>query len=288
MSEHESCEEDPIEKDERERSNFVRELVQRPNEPDHLPATLLATPPKRIVQFWDDLGRLPKDVRDCMESWKKLEQSGFALEVFDERSAREFIRVHLGSRHVEAFDKCYHPSMKSDYFRYSYIFVEGGFYVDADDVYHGTRIDHLFLDGRLKLQPFCYDITTARMVSPSDFVDLGAYQLSWVFYFNNTPLIAVRNHPIVERALLNATISLEQASKGELPEVQATTGPGNLTRSVFEMLADENCPEEALLVVPDWEKISTSKWPLSYRSDMRNWRLSNRQAYQASRHEDEP
>ena len=218
-----------------------------------------------------------------MESWKKLEQSGFELQVFDESSAREFIRVHLGSRHVKAFDKCYHPSMKSDYFRYSYIFVEGGFYVDADDVYHGTTLDHLFSDGRLKLQPFCYDIATAQMVPPSDFTNLRANQSSWIFYFNTTPLIAVRNHPIVERALLNATTSLEQESKGELPEVQATTGPGNLTRSVFEVLADETRPEETLLVLQDWEKTSTSKWPLSYRSDKRNWRLSNQQAYRASR-----
>ena len=132
MSERESREEDPLEKNERDRSNFVRELVQRPNKLGQVSATLLATPPKRIVQFWDDLGRLPSDVRECMESWKELEQSGFELQVFDESSARDFIRVHLGSRHVKAFDKCYHPSMKSDYFRYSYIFVEGGFYVDAD------------------------------------------------------------------------------------------------------------------------------------------------------------
>jgi hypothetical protein len=172
--------------------------------------------------------------------------------------------------------------MKSDYFRYSYIFVEGGFYVDADDVYHGTAIDHLFADGRLKLQPFCYDIATAQMVSPSVFVNRGANQLSWIFYFNTTPLIAVRNHPIIERALLNATTSLEQESKGGLPEVQATTGPGNLTRSVFEVIANESHPEEVLLVVHDWEKTSTSKWPLSYRSDKRNWRLSNQQAYRAS------
>ena len=222
-----------------------------------------------------------------MESWKKLEQSGFELQVFDERSAREFIRIHLGPRYESAFDKCYHPSMKSDYFRYSYIFVEGGFYIDADDIYHGTTIDHLFTDGRLKLQPFCYDIATAQMVPPSVFVNPGANELSWIFYFNTTPLIAVRHHPIIERALLNATIALEQESEGELPEVQATTGPGNLTRSIFEVVADESCPEEVLLVVHDWEKTSTSKWPLSYRSDKRNWRLSNRQAYRASRRAEE-
>jgi hypothetical protein len=274
-----SCEEDPLAKDERERSNFVKELVQRPIEIGRVPATFLTTPPKRIVQFWDDLRRLPNDVRECMKSWQELEQSGFELEVFDEQSAREFVHVHLGSRYLQAFDKCYHPSMKSDYFRYSYIFVKGGFYVDADDVYHGAPIDHLFSDGRLKLQPFCYDIVTAQMVPPSDFLCPGANQLSWIFYFNTTPLIAARNHPIVERALLNATTSLEQDSKDELPEVQATTGPGNLTRSIFEVLAADPSPENTLLVARDWEKTSTSKWPLSYRSDTRNWRLSNQQVY---------
>jgi hypothetical protein len=105
--------------------------------------------------------------------------------------------------------------------------------------------------------------------------------LSWIFYFNTTPLIAVRNHPIIERALLNATTSLEQESKGGLPEVQATTGPGNLTRSVLEVVTTESRPEDVLLVVHVCEKISTSKWPLSYRSDKRNWRLSNEQAYRA-------
>jgi hypothetical protein len=276
---------DPLSKDERNRSNFVREFVQRANEPYPIRAVHpAALPPKRIVQFWDDLDRLPPDVKECMDSWKELEQSGFEIQVFDETAAREFIRTHLGSRYESAFEKCYHPSMKSDYFRYSYIFVLGGFYIDADDVYHGTEIDHLFSDGRLKLQPFCYDISTDQMVPPTDFVNLGANQWSWIFYFNTTPLIAARNNPIVERALMNSTTSLEQVFMGELPEVQATTGPGNLTRSVFEMLAQESYPEEALLVVHDWEKISTSKWPLSYRSDRRNWRLSNQQAYRASSH----
>lgn len=278
--------EDPLRNDERDRSNFVRNLVQCPKEPSLMHAMHHAIPPKCIVQFWDDLDRLPLDVKECMESWKGLGQCGFELQVFDESAARDFIRLHLGSRYENAFDRCYHPSMKSDYFRYSYIFVEGGFYVDADDVYHGGKIDYLFLDGRLKLQPFCYDIATSQMVPPLVFTNPGANQLGWIFYFNTTPLIAVRNHPIIERALLNATTSLEQESKGELPEVQAATGPGNLTRSIFEVVADKSCPEEWLYVVHDWEKTSTSKWPLSYRCDKRNWRLSNQQMYQASPRED--
>jgi hypothetical protein len=222
-----------------------------------------------------------------MESWKKLTHVGFELQVFDESSARKFIGTHLGSRYESAFDKCYHPSMKSDYFRYSNILVEGGFYIDADDVFHGTDIEHLFTDGRLKLQPFCYDLATASMVPPSVFLNPGANDMNWIFYFNTTPLIAAPNDPIVARVLLNATVALEQESEGELPEVQATTGPGILTRSIFELLANESCPGEALLVLHDWETTSTSKWPLSYRSDERNWRLSNQQAYRASAEADE-
>lgn len=282
MNPRDTAERDPLTNGERDRSNFVRQLVQCPKLPPSAAPLDATRTPKRIVQFWDDLGRLPQDVRECMESWRDLERLGFELQLFDETSAREFIRTHLGSRYDNAFCKCYHPSMKSDYFRYAYIFVKGGFYIDADDVFHGKPIDHLFTDGRLKLQPFCYDITKAQMVSPSSFVNPGANQSSWIFYFNTTPLIAVRKHPIIGRALLNATTSLEQHSDDELPEVQATTGPGNLTRSVFEIVRDMSCPEELLLVVQDWEKTSTSKWPLSYRNDARNWRLSNQQEYRTS------
>src|SRR5947209_20270454 len=102
MSTPEFCKDDPLENEDRDRSNFGRELVQRTASPRVL-GRHLAPPPKCIVQFWDDLGRLPEDVRECMESWKKLEQSGFEFQVFDENSAREFIRTRLGSRYEQAF-----------------------------------------------------------------------------------------------------------------------------------------------------------------------------------------
>ncbi|WP_337261553.1 MULTISPECIES: glycosyltransferase family 32 protein [unclassified Serratia (in: enterobacteria)] len=275
---NQAAEYDPLGPAERERSDFVRDMVQR-CEASSLGSATWSTPtPKRIVQFWDDLQRLPEDVKACMNSWKQLERSGFELEVFDKSSASAFIRSRLGSRYEDAFNRCYHPSMMSDYFRYSYVFVEGGFYIDADDVYHGTPIDQLFVNGQLKLQPFCYDIATSQMVDPSIFTKPGANQPGWIFYFNTTPLIASPRHPIVERALLNATLSLEADRASGLPEVQATTGPGNLTRSVFEVIR-EGCSPNAMMVAHDWELISTSQWPLSYRNDSRNWRLSNQQAY---------
>jgi len=272
---------DPLTPLERDRSNFVRGLVQRREDALGTPSRYGRPTPKRIVQFWDDLERLPPDVENCMKSWRRMERAGFELEVFDRDAARSFISARLGARHEAAFDRCYHPSMMSDYFRYSYVLVEGGFYIDADDVYYDAPIGHLFEDGRLKLQPFCYDVPTGQMVEPTIFTEPGADRLGWIFYFNTTPLIAAPQHPIVERALLNATASLEAHSSNVLPEVQASTGPGNLTRSVFEVVSEARS-SESLLVAHDWEMISTSKWPLSYRNDSRNWRLSNQQEYRAA------
>jgi hypothetical protein len=275
MNQINSSPRDPWAGDLRVRSNFVRRVVQRSGELSRVPAEYLIKPQRRIVQYWDNLDKLPPDVGECMDSWKVLEEQGFELLVFDANSAQEFIRRYLGPRYNKAFEKCYHPAMQSDYFRLCYIFMQGGFYVDADDVYSGADIEYLFCDGRLKVQPLCYDIGVDEMILPSVFANSGENPSNLLFYFANTPLIAVRSHPILKRALESATTSLERAPKNELPEIQSTTGPGNLTKSIFEAVVNDLSLEESLFIVHDWADIAITKWPLSYRSDMRNWRLSN-------------
>lgn len=270
----------PTQEDHQARSDFVRKLVQRSGVYDSVPAAYSTKPPRTIVQFWDDLDQLPGDVRECIESWKKLGEQGFELLLFDNDSARDFVARRLGPRYESAYVKCYHPAMRSDYFRLCYILVEGGCYLDADDVYHGSAIDHLFNDGRLRIQPLCYDISTNQMVPPSVFTELGANASTWIFYFNNNPLIAVNGHPIVKRALAKATEALERPTADELPEIQSTTGPGNLTKSIFDLATEQGEIERALLVLYDWEDIAINKWSLSYRHDARNWRLSNQREYQ--------
>ncbi len=273
------CLEDPLEENHRARSNFTRQVVQHFGKHLDVQAAYLDTPPRRIVQFWNDLDQLPNDVKECIHSWRELERQGFEILMFDASSAKEFIRTHLGSRYERAFEKCYHPAMQSDYFRLCYIFMQGGCYIDADDVCSGEDVEHLFSDGRLKVQPLCYDIDTGEMIPPSVFATPGANSINWIFYFNNNPLIAVRNHPIIKRALANATTSIEIALNNELPEIQSTTGPGNLTKSIFDAITEDASLEEALLVVHDWEDIAVTKWRLCYRADMRNWRFSNQRAY---------
>lgn len=269
----------PTEEDHRARSIFVRELVQSSGGRAVASSIFARRPQKRIVQFWDDLDRLPGDVSDCIETWKTTEKYGFKRLLFDKHQARTFIRRKLDLRHERAFDKCYHPAMQSDYFRLCYILVEGGCYIDADDVYSGGKMEHLFVDGRLKLQPLCYDMATNMMVPHSLFAKPRSNVESWIFYFNNNPLIAGSGHPLIERALTQATLSLERDLTDGLPEIQSTTGPGNLTKSLFDAATESEEIKRSILVLHDWDNIASSRWDLSYRNDPRNWRLSNCRGY---------
>lgn len=261
------------------RSEFIRKLVQGPVGQHSVSDRYVHQTPRTIVQFWHDLCQLPDDVEECIASWVHWETNGFTHRLFDEHSAKAFIGRSLGARHEFAFERCYHPAMQADYFRLCYLLVEGGLYVDADDVCVGSDIDGVFDDGRLKVQPLCYDITSGTMVNPSVFLRAGGYDPSWIFYFNNNPLIADRSHPIIERALSQATGRLEFAREDALPEIQTTTGPGNLSKSIFELGRSPGSVESDLVVLRDWESVAVSRWPLSHRRDARNWRLSNQRRF---------
>jgi mannosyltransferase OCH1-like enzyme len=169
--------------------------------------------------------------------------------------------------------------MQADYFRLCYLYINGGLYVDADDVCTAENIDFLFADNRLKIQPLCYDLEMGYMVDPARFLDNCEASPDWIFYFNNNPLVAERQHPVIAQALERATSILEFSRGNPLPEIQETTGPGNLSKVIFEMGMRREIDESNLFVLRSWETIAVSKWPLSYRNDMRNWRLSNQQTF---------
>lgn len=264
----------------RQRSEFIRMLVQRQVNQHTVNDWYRHLPPRTIVQFWHDLRQLPHDVEECVATWTRWETSGFKHLLFDEHAAKAFIGSSLGARYERAFARCYHPAMQADYFRLCYLLVEGGFYIDADDVCVGTDIGWLFEDGRLKLHPLCYDIASKAMVKPSVFLCTDAYDPSWIFYFNNNPLVSCRGHPVIERALTQATSHLELAGEETLPEIQSTTGPGNLSKSIFDIgTAPGGSVESSLVVLRDWDSRAISRWPLSHRGDARNWRLSNQKRF---------
>jgi hypothetical protein len=162
--------------------------------------------------------------------------------------------------------------MRSDYLRLCFMVAEGGLYVDADDVLLGDGWKSLFQDDRLKLQPLCYDIAASAMIPAYDIWRPNLSTAGRIFYVNNDPIAAPPGHPVLVRALRRATARLLGAHPR--PEIQSTTGPGNLTAALaahaYDLLV-ANSPLDFQLL-PDWEGIAETRWDLSYRNDGRNWR----------------
>ncbi len=207
-----------------------------------------------------------------MSSWDPLIEDGFERRQFDDVTARRFI-VTLGKRFLSAFDRCAHPAMRCDYFRLCYLLVHGGYYIDADDHYSGSGLSPLFGDPRLQLHPLCYDVATAEMVTPSEFLHPGPFDSQRTFYVNNNPLIAPPRHPVISSALHRATNLL----LGGATDIQAATGPGNLTACVVKhsITCRRLGADPGFAFVTDWDQVALSRWPLSYRCDERNWRRWN-------------
>jgi hypothetical protein len=259
------------------RSDFIRQLTLLQLERDRAsrkcrPTDQTEPIPRTLVRFWHDPLDLPLDVHNCLESWETLRGEGFVFWMFDDASAAAYIAERYGPREVAAFARCRHPAMRSDYLRMCFVLAEGGLYVDADDVLLGSGWKDVFRDGKLKVQPLCYDVTVGGMVSASEIRQPDLPTDGRIFYVNNNPMAAPAGHPVLSRALSRATDCLLGA--GSAPEIQSTTGPGNLT-TVLAAHARESqargTPFDFELLL-DWERTAEPRWELAYRRDARNWR----------------
>ena len=132
-----------------------------------------------------------------------------------------------------------------------------------------TDIDFLFENNNIKIQPLCYSLKEEKMVDNKDFL-FSLYDETNIYYFNNNPIISPPNHPLIAIALKRATDKL--VSEENIFDIQATTGPGNLSASLVNYLINGGSDVE---YIDDWNPISTSVWSLNYRNDNRNWRLYN-------------
>jgi len=265
-----------FEEDDRLRSAFIRNLtlqqLDRSVTSNIAGSNLASSIPKTLVQYWHDPLDVPEDVQACINSWKRLSAEGFEFRMFNDVSAAEYITQRYGALEQEAFARCRHPAMRCDYLRMCVLVAEGGLYVDADDVLLGDNWKYLFHDSALKVQPLCYDIPSCRMVPASEIWRRDLPTDKRIFYVNNDPIAAPAHHPILQRALSRSTEKL--LGNGRFPEIQETTGPGNLTASFAAHARDlmvRGAPLDFELL-HDWEAIAETRWELSYRNDARNWR----------------
>jgi hypothetical protein len=245
--------------------------------PSRPPRQAVRTPAQRLVQFWDSRV-VPDDVQECLDTWRPIEAHGIQRVLFDDERARQYIAQNFGRAHSLAFDRCRHPAMRCDYFRLCYVVREGGMYVDADDVYLGGDPAMLFRDDALLVNALCYDCKTDSMVPSQRFVGRD-HCAEWTYYVNNNPLIAPAGHPVLRLALARATRALLALTE-DRPDIQSTTGPGNLTACLVQhavALARRGKPLD-FVALTDWDSFAVTRWPLAYRRDDRNWRVWRRPA----------
>jgi mannosyltransferase OCH1-like enzyme len=107
------------------RSQVVKQLISA--NLTSLAARKHQTPPRLLVQFWDDSKSIPEDVQRCINSWLPLEKLDFKRLIFDDGTASKFIREELGDRYGLAFARRQHPAMRSDYFRLCFMLKSGAF-----------------------------------------------------------------------------------------------------------------------------------------------------------------
>lgn len=279
IGDHSSRDEYPpgFEEDDRLRSSFVRQLTLQQLRRDRASSRSERTDqtdpiPRTLVQFWHDPYDVPSDVRDCLKSWDTLLDQGFTFRMFDDSSAATYIAERYGPQEIAAFARCRHPAMRSDYLRMCFVLAEGGLYVDADDVLLGSGWKEVFCDATLKVQPLCYDVRAGRMLPAHELRRIDLPTDGRIFYVNNNPIAAPAGHPVLRRALARSTDRL--LSDEPAPEIQSTTGPGNLTAVLAaharESLVMDTVPDFELLL--DWEETAEPRWDLDYRKDFRNWR----------------
>ncbi|PHS23570.1 MAG: hypothetical protein COA84_10990 [Robiginitomaculum sp.] len=253
------------------RSDYVWNLIQ--NIQNKTTCDTHSRTPRVMIQYWHDSSEIPSDVQSCIDSWNKFLATRMRKVLFNDTLAREFICSNYPDKYSQAFNKCHHPAMRCDYFRLCYIYKLGGFYLDADEFFLGKKSPNFFLGNKLKIQPLCYDKTCRKMVPSTLFMRESKPPANWIFYFNNNPLIAPANHPLIKLALDRATHQISNSSSND--DIQSITGPGNLTASTVRHAMTLRKLKRVLdfEILIDWDDVAISKWPLSYRNDARNWRL---------------
>jgi mannosyltransferase OCH1-like enzyme len=215
--------------------------------------------PRRILQFWDQV-TIPADIQNCMASWRAI--PNFEHVLFDEGRAREFIRMQYDARHLEAYDLCNHPAMKSDLFRLAYLYRHGGVYIDADDSYEGSSMNQSFGEGGL----FRLRSVSFKTI-PSD---------PPAVIYNNNPIFCVANDEILRKALERATMIMLSLGKRKFYNMLVITGPLNLSIAVYATALDciANGADFRFYPIIGWDDVAKKNATMEYQKTTRNWRMA--------------
>tara|TARA_Y100000389_G_scaffold204303_1_gene256138 strand:- start:906 stop:1742 length:837 start_codon:yes stop_codon:yes gene_type:complete len=79
-----------------------------------------------IIQTIRDKTNIPRYIHEAFEKYG----NGMKREIYDDNDCRRFLSEHFGKKYVDKFDYMVLGCHKADLFRYAYLYIHGGIYMD--------------------------------------------------------------------------------------------------------------------------------------------------------------
>ena len=180
------------------------------------------TIPRNIIQTGKNLQSIEK----LAQSFIKL-NSNHSYLFFNDTQAEAFVRQHMPSDVIHAYETMPVPVLKADYFRYISTYILGGVYSDSD-----TEC----------LRPI--DKWTDNYTNVSFIVGIEAESKEWQKYYarplqlSQWTFASAPNHPILKRIIDNIAKQTKFSIRSALSilTVLDWTGPGIWTDTIFDYI----------------------------------------------------
>jgi tetratricopeptide (TPR) repeat protein len=203
--------------------------------------------PPRLGQYWDSASP-PVDVARLMESWRAAHPR-HAWRLFDDAAARVFLAAHYEPSVLLAYARAQAVAQRADLFRLAWLYVSGGFWLDADD---------------RCLQPL------DGFVPPQ--AELALVQEEFGTAGNNF-IGAVPRHPVIGAAL---AMGVDAVNRGDADLLWLSTGPGLMTRALAGRIVADPAPDRllrglAFFTVPEIRRFVAFHCLAGYKKTERHW-----------------
>lgn len=205
--------------------------------------------PVMVFQFWDK--NPPDDVRSAMGEWRELVGPA-AYRSFDETSARDVLASAGIPGLLDAYDKAWHPAMKSDIFRLVQMLLHGGLYVDADMRPAPAALATLANASRDLHLMFCAHMPDGRM--------------------QNSVMLVSAGHSILHLAI---GMCIQNVLDGSKRAPNGATGPIVITRCLLALL-EKGHLQGSMMAYSACSHRLARNYPASYKGSERSWQVALR------------
>jgi mannosyltransferase OCH1-like enzyme len=157
----------------------------------------------RLVQCWIDHGTNSSFLYSCYQSARKFYTN---YHCFSDFEMKQFLRQHYDENVIHQYDNIIPGAFKSDFFRYLYLYIYGGLYVDISTT-HYVNLFEYFQD-----------------IFPKDFTFISVQDDGHPSNLYNAIIMCIPRHPILKYCI-DMIMNLK---KSDRYKCLSYTGPGLL------------------------------------------------------------